>query len=92
MAQTIEKRLRALERTYGIGGGDECPECGGPSGGGGGRTLIVIRDAVTGEFCWAELDGEKISEDELREIEDQACSTCRGPTIRMPPQSHEDAV
>jgi hypothetical protein len=29
MAQTIERRVDALEVSHGIGGGGRCPECGG---------------------------------------------------------------
>jgi hypothetical protein len=84
---SAEKRLRLLEASHGIGGGGRCPECGGPEDGPEGPPwlLTVISDAVTGEFCWAELDGERISEDELREIEEEACSLCeaRRPTITI---------
>jgi hypothetical protein len=71
----IKRRLEDL-RSAG-GAGDRCPECGSPADGPP-RLLITVRNAVTGEFCGAELDGEKISEDELREFEAEACSTCRG--------------
>lgn len=67
------------------GGGGGCPECGGPGGPGGGRPpLIVMRRAEDGAFVSARQGGEEISEEELREIEENACSLCdKGPEINI---------
>jgi hypothetical protein len=72
----IKRRLEDLRSTRGAG--DRCPECDREDSGGPPWLLTVVSNAATGEFCWAELDGERISENELREFEAEACSLCRG--------------
>jgi hypothetical protein len=54
-AQTIEKRIRTLEISYGIGGADRsCPECGGTIPPELNRYEFVYRDHTPGskdEWC-----------------------------------------
>jgi hypothetical protein len=66
--QTIESRLYALEEA--LGGSDGgCERCRG--------LLITVRDVITGTLHRADWNGEAISEDELREREEEAaCPRC----------------
>jgi rRNA maturation protein Nop10 len=61
-----EKRLRSLEASYGMGGSDECPECG----------QRDHRPGDTYEIVFADDD------EDLREISDESeyCPACGEPT------------
>jgi hypothetical protein len=75
----IKRRVEGLDSAR----GGVCPECGRPDDGGG-PPLIVIRNAVTGALHSAHRGGEEISEEELGQIEEQACSLCdKGPQINI---------
>ena len=65
--RTIESRLYALEE--GGGGDGGCERCRG--------LLVTVRDAITGTFQWAEWNGEKISEEEVIERQQETeCPRC----------------
>jgi hypothetical protein len=63
----LEKRVQALEAAAcGVGG---CPRCVG--------TLIVVEDAVSGEFRSARWNDEEISEEEARGHQtERECPQC----------------
>jgi hypothetical protein len=67
VSSTLERRLEALEDAYGGGGG--CDRCRG--------MLVTVHDAITGRLDSAELNGEEITEEELREYEaERECPRC----------------
>jgi hypothetical protein len=67
MSATLERRVEALEAASGDGGG--CDRCRG--------TLVVVSNAMTGEFHSARWNGGALSEVELRERETETkCPKC----------------
>jgi hypothetical protein len=67
MPSVLEKRVEALEASTGDGGG--CERCCG--------VLVVVSDAVNGEFHSATWKGESISEEEARKHStEQRCPQC----------------
>jgi hypothetical protein len=64
----MERRVRCLEAALG-GDGGGCHGCCG--------TLIVVRDALTGEIRSASWNGEPLSEEALRERQtERECPLC----------------
>jgi Zn finger protein HypA/HybF involved in hydrogenase expression len=70
---TLEIRVRRLEdasfAVAGGGGGEGCPRCVG--------VLVIVSDAVSGEFDSASWNGEPLSEHETHEHEtEHKCPRC----------------
>jgi hypothetical protein len=64
----LERRVGRLEAALGADGGG-CHRCLG--------TMIVVRDALTGEFRSASWNGEPLSEEALRERQtERECPLC----------------
>jgi hypothetical protein len=66
-ASALERRVEALEASGGDGGG--CDRCSG--------VLVIVSNAITGEFHSARWRGEALSEDEARERQTETrCPKC----------------
>jgi hypothetical protein len=64
---TLQRRVEALESAYGDGGG--CDRCTG--------TLVIVSDAITGEFDSASWNSEPLSEEDAHERETETrCPRC----------------
>ena len=64
----LETRVRRLEEAGGDDGGG-CPRCVG--------TLVIVSDAITGEFHSASWGGEPLSEEDTHEREAESrCPRC----------------
>jgi len=60
---TIDRRVDALESSHGVGGGGECPECGGPPDGEYGKDdtyeMIFTAPTEAGENEWCGTCGRQ---------------------------------
>jgi hypothetical protein len=67
LTTTLERRVETLEASTGGGGG--CDRCRG--------VLVVVSDAITGEFHSASWGGEALSEEEAHErLAETKCPKC----------------
>ena len=68
MPSTLQSRVEALEAVTG-GDGGGCDRCRG--------LLVIVSDAITGEFHSASWNGEALSEEEVHERDaDTKCPKC----------------